>query len=249
MKHTLRLLVVGAIALMISIPAAFAQSPEASTLPVTEPLLVGSTILQPGTYVIKLIRSPYDRNKVQITSVNGDTVFATLLTVPHQLEPGEEVPNTKFVFYPAESGLPRALRTWFAPNPSASQGGHDIVYDETRAQQLAKLSNSRVVSYQDSTTVADLDTAQLHVVTPEATVEDYTYTPPPAPVVTETTVAEAPVAETPQPMISSEPEPAPVQTAAAEPMEMPQTASRLPLLALLGFVSLAGALAVRMARG
>jgi hypothetical protein len=246
MKHTLKLLVVGAIALMISIPAAFAQSPEASTLPVTEPLLVGNTTLQPGTYVIKLIRSPYDRNKVQITSVNGDTVYATLLTVPHQLEPGEEVPNTKFVFYPAEAGLPRALRTWFAPNPTASQGGHDIVYDETRAQQLAKLSNSRVVSYQDSTTVADLDTAQLHVVTPQATVEEYTYTPPPAPV-----AETAPVTtetETPAPMMSSETQTT-VQTASAESMEMPQTASKLPLLALLGFLSLAGALAVRMARG
>lgn len=239
MKSTLRLVVVSAFALLIS-TAAFAQSPEVSMLPVTEPLDVGGTILQPGNYVIKLIRSPYDRNKVQVTSVNGDTVFATLLTVPHQLEPGEEVPNTKFVFYPAEAGLPRALRTWFAPNPSASQGGHDIVYAETRAQQLARLSNSRVVSYEDTVTVADLDTTELHVVTPDAKVETYTYTPPPAPVVTET-----PVADTPAPMISSEAEP--VQTA-AEPMEMPQTASRLPLLALLGFVALAGAFAVRMAR-
>ena len=237
MKSTLRYMVVSAFALLIS-TAAFAQSPEVSMLQVTEPLDVGGTILQPGNYVIKLIRSPYDRNKVQVTSVNGDTVFATLLTVPHQLEPGEEVPNTKFVFYPAEAGLPRALRTWFAPNPSASQGGHDIVYAETRAQQLARLSNSRVVSYEDTVTVADLDTAELHVVTPEATVETYTYTPPPAP--------PAPVVVETAPMISSEPEP--VQTAAAEPMEMPQTASRLPLLALLGFVALAGAFAVRMAR-
>src|SRR5688500_6966673 len=203
MKSTLRFIVVSAFALLIS-TAAFAQSPEASTLPVTEPLDVGGTILQPGTYVIKLIRSPFDRNKVQITSVTGDTLYATLLTVPHQLEPGEEVPNTKFVFYPAEAGLPRALRTWFAPNPSATPGGHDIVYAETRAQQLARLSNSRVVSYQDTVTVADLDTTELHVVTPDAKVETYTY------------VAPTP----PAPMISSEPEP--VQTAAAEPMEMPQ---------------------------
>jgi hypothetical protein len=245
MKNRLRFLVVSALALLISM-AAFAQSPEVSTLPVTEPLQVGSTILQPGTYTIKLIRSPYDRNKVQITSVNGDTIFATLLTVPHQLEPGEEVPNTKFVFYPAEAGLPRALRTWFAPNPSASQGGHDIVYEETRAQQLAKLSNSRVVAYEDATMVADLDTAELHVVTPEATVETYTYTPPPAPVAVATP---APVIETePAPMMSSETETT-VQTASAETPEMPETASKLPLLALLGFVSLAGAFAVRMARG
>jgi len=236
MKSTMRYIVVSAFALLISM-AAFAQSPEVSMLPVTEPLDVGGTILQPGDYVIKLIRSPYDRNKVQITSVTGDTLYATLLTVPHQLEPGEEVPNTKFVFYPAQAGLPRALRTWFAPNPSASQGGHDIVYEETRAQQLAKLSNSRVVSYADATTVTQLDTTELHVVTPEATVETYTYTAPPAPV----------VVETPAPMMSSETETT-VQTASAETPEMPQTASKLPLLALLGFVALAGAVAVRMAR-
>lgn len=229
MKSTLRFIVVSAFALLISM-AAFAQSPEASTLPVTEPLDVGGTILQPGTYMIRVLPSRFDRNKVQITNADRSTVYATVLTVPHYFAPGEETPNTKFVFYPAEAGLPRALRTWFAPNPSASQGGHDIVYQETRAQQLARLSNSKVVSYEDTVTVADLDTTELHVVTPDAKVETYTY------------VAPTP----PAPMISSEPEP--VQTAAAEPMEMPQTASRLPLLALLGFVALAGAVAVRMAR-
>jgi hypothetical protein len=226
MKSTLRLTLVSAFALLISM-AAFAQSPEVSTLPVTEPLDVGGTILQPGTYMIRVLPSRFDRNKVQITNADRSTVYATVLTVPHYFAPGEESPNTTFVFFPAEQGLPRALRTWFASNPSASQGGHDIVYTETRAQQLAKLSNSRVVSYQDATTVADLDTTQLHVVTPEATVETYTYTAPPAP------------------MISSA---EPVQTASNETPEMPQTASKLPLLALLGFVSLAGAFAVRMAR-
>jgi len=224
MKSTLRFTLVSAFALLISM-AAFAQSPEVSTLPVTEPLLVGSTILQPGTYMIRVLPSRFDRNKVQITNADRSTVYATVLTVPHYFAPGEETPNTKFVFYPAEAGLPRALRTWFASNPSASQGGHDIVYEETRAQQLAKLSNSRVVSYADATTAEQLDIAELHVVTPEATVE--TYTAPPAPMIS-----------------SSEP----VQTAANETPEMPQTASKLPLLALLGFVSLAGAFAVRMAR-
>lgn len=232
MKSTLRFIVVSAFALLISM-AAFAQSPEVSTLPVTEPLDVGGTILQPGTYMIRVLPSRFDRNKVQITNPDRSTVYATVLTVPHYFAPGEESPNTTFVFFPAEQGLPRALRTWFAANPSASQGGHDIVYTETRAQQLAKLSNSRVVSYQDATTVADLDTTQLHVVTPEAKVETYTYTAPPAPA----------VVETPAPMISSNSE-----TTAAETPEMPDTASKLPLLALLGFVSLAGAVAVRMAR-
>ena len=227
MKSTLRLAVVGAFALMICMPAAFAQTPEVSTLPVTEPLDVGGTILQPGTYTIRVLPSKTDRNKIQITSVDRDTIYATVLTVPHYFAPGEETPNTTFVFYPAEQGLPRALRTWFAADPSASQGGHDIVYQESRAQQLARLSNSRVVSYSDTVAVADFDTTPLQVVTPDAKVETYTYTAP-----------------TPAPMTSSET----TQVAEAQPMEMPQTSSRLPLIALLGLASLAGAVAFRMAR-
>jgi len=241
MKNPLKLMAVSVIALLMSV-AAFAQTPEASLLPINEPLDVGGTILQPGTYLIRVLPSNADRNKVQITSEDRKTLYATLLTVPHALEPDEEVPNTVFVFYPAGEGMPRALRTWFAENPSASQGGHDIVYEQSRAQQLARLSSSRVVSY-SSTEVANLDTAPLQIVTPESTFETYTT---PAPVITETTTTTT-LVETPTPMMSSETETT-VQTTETQPMEMPNTASNTPLLALLGMASLAGAVAFRMAR-
>ncbi|MFZ2490638.1 MAG: hypothetical protein WA208_04050 [Thermoanaerobaculia bacterium] len=221
MNKTLKLMAVGALALMISIPAAVAQTPEASTLPVTEPLQVGNTVLQPGTYMIRVLPSTLNRNKVQITSTDRSTVYATVLTVPHALEPNEEVPNTVFVFYPPVEGQPRALRTWFAQWPEASQGGHDIVYDETFATQLARATKSRVVAYPPTTVVADLDNAPLSVVTPEATVETYTYVPP---------------------------APAPVKIAETRPVEMPDTASRLPLVALLGLISLVGAAGFRLFR-
>lgn len=231
MKHALRLMVVGAFALLISVPAALAQSPEGSVLPVTEPLDVGGTILQPGVYTIRVLPSLADRNKVQITSPDLQTIFATVLTVPHALEAGEEMPSTKLVFYPAGEGMPKALRTWFAPNPDASGGGHDIVYQQERAQQLARLSHSSVVSY-PAETVAD--NTDLQVVTPEAAIQPYV---PPAPMIAETPM------ETPAPMLSNAPE----QVAETQP-EMPQTASRIPLIALFGLLSLGGALAFRLAR-
>jgi hypothetical protein len=212
-------------------PGALAQIPEVSTLPVTEPLEVGGTILQPGTYVIRLAPRETNRNIVQVLSWDQKTIHATVLTIPHQLEPTEEVPNTMFVFYPAGEGAVRALRTWYAPDP-VSQGGHDIVYEESRAKQLARLAKTRVVSYADETAVADLGTTELHVVTPEATVETYTVPAPrivqaPAPVVTETR---------------------PVQIAESRPMEMPTTAGNLPLIALLGVLAIAGAVAFRVIR-
>jgi hypothetical protein len=218
MKSTLRLMVVGAFALLVCVPAAFAQTPESSTLPVTEPLDVGGTILQPGNYVIRVLPSSTDRNKVQITSPDFQTVFATLLTVPHPLEPNEEIPNTTFLFYPAGEGLPRALRTWFAPNPPTLTG-HDIVYDEARAKQLARLAKSKVVFYPAETVVAEVEIPTLQVITPEATVETYV----------------VPTRQTT--MVST-----------ATETEMPATAGKVPLIALLGLLSIGGAVALRIAR-
>jgi hypothetical protein len=241
MKNKVKLSVVGAFALLLAIPA-LAQTPEASILPVTERLDVGGTILEPGTYLIRVLPSTTDRNKVQITSQDRSKVYATVLTVPHTLEPNEEIPNTTFVFYPPEEGMPRALRTWFAPDPEASGGGHDIVYDDRRARQLARLVNEPVPSYPATTPVEQLDTAPVAVVTPEPA--PVVTTPAPAPVVEVETPAPAPVTTPePEPMMSSEP--APVQTADTQPMEMPRTASNVPLMALLGLGALGAAVTLR----
>ncbi|HEV7764796.1 MAG TPA: hypothetical protein VGQ76_07345 [Thermoanaerobaculia bacterium] len=240
MKSTLRIAVLAALALVIAVPAAYAQTPEASTLPVNEPLDVGGTILQPGVYTIRVLPSLADRHKVQITSQDLQTVYATVLTVPHPILQNEEPANSVFVYYPAGEGMPAALRTWFAPDPDASGGGHDIVYSQSRAQQLARLGNSRVVAYPTETIVADLDTTPLSVVTPESTVEVYTV-PPPAPVA----IAET----TPAPMISSETtRTETTQIAEATTPEMPSTASKVPFIALFGLLSLGGAVAFRLAR-
>lgn len=226
MKPTMKFIAVSAFALLVSIPAALAQTPEASLFPVTEPLDAGGTILQPGVYLIRVLPSRFDRNKVQITDRDRTKVYATLLTVPHPLKPNEEVPSTRFIFFAPEGDHPLALRTWFAPDPKASQGGHDIVYQQGRATQLARLSNVPVVSYPEETTLEQFETATLSIVTPEARIE--TYVPPPPAVIVEIP---------PPPMISQVAE-----------VQMPETASKLPLITILGVMFLAGALMLRFIR-
>ena len=236
MKSMLKLLMVSAFALLISVPAALAQIPEVSTLPIDEPTDVGGTILQPGTYTIRVLKRG-DDNRVQILSPDLKTVYATVLTVPHQLEPNEEVPNTTFVFYPAGEGQPRALRTWFPSDP-ASEGGRDIVYEETRAKQLARLASAPVVSYRTEI----VDDTPLNVVAPDATIETYTWTPAPAPppVTLDTTVDTTATIETPMMSQSTR-----TETTA---VEMPRTAGRTPLVALLGLLAIAAAVVIRIAR-
>jgi len=236
MKTTLRLLLISAFVLLM-LPAAFAQVPQVSTLPVDEPLDVGGTILQPGTYTIRVLPTQADRNRVQITSPDNKTIYATVLTIPHDLEPDEKVPNATFVFYPAGEGAPRALRTWFPPD-TQWKAGKDIVYEESRAKQLARLGNEPVPSYTGEIT----ETTEVQVVTPSATVEAYV-PPPPAPVVVEPAPAPVAVAE-PEPM-----EPVvPMTSAQEETPELPQTAGNVPLIALIGLLSIAAAIAFRAVR-
>ena len=229
MKPTLRLM---AVALLLVAPVAFAQTFEESTLPVTEPLDVGGTILQPGTYLIRVLNNGSDRDRVVITNTDRTKVFATVLTVPHPLEPNEEIPSSTFVFFPAPEGSVKALRTWFAGNPPTLRG-RDIVYEEGRARELARAASTDVVFYPPQSTI-ESETTTLAVVTPEAKIETYTYTPP-ATITTVTTTETT----TPAPMISSR----------TEEVEMPSTASNLPLFALLGVLAIAGALTLRFARG
>jgi hypothetical protein len=212
---------------VLSVPSALAQIPEYSTMPIDEPTDVGGTILQPGTYLIRVLPGFSNRNRVQITSPDRETIYTTVLTVPHAIAPTEEMPNTMFVFYPAFEGQPRALRTWFAPDP-VSKGGHDIVYEESRAKQLARASRSSVVAYRGEM-AADMGTTELEVVTPEATIQPYVVPEPPRVAVV-----------TPPP-----PPPPPAPMIAETRRELPRTAGNTPLIALLGLLSLAGAVAFR----
>ena len=114
---------------------------DKSTLTVTERLEVPGAILEPGTYVIKVVDSQNNRNIVQITNVEETKVFATALATPHV--GAQPQPNTMFVFYNTATGNPKALRTWFAPN---DRFGQDLVYPKARATELTAMTHETVPS-------------------------------------------------------------------------------------------------------
>lgn len=216
MKAPTRLPVLSAFALIFGVISAIAQAPEASYLRVGEPLDVGGTLLQPGVYVIRVLPLT-NRNILQVTNEDRSKIYATVLSIPHALGTKEQK-NTEYVLYPPTAGSPRALRTWFAPD-SASAGGHDIVYPERRAMELAALVKEPVVAYKDETKVEELKIAKLEVVTPQKEIIPYV-----------------------------EPTPAPKPAVIAAAAELPRTASRIPLVATLGLLMLGVAVGIRALR-
>ena len=224
MKKLVSCLALGAFATLlgvVSANSARAQSePQQTTLTLTETLEVGTVTLQPGTYLIRVVTLDSNRDMLQVTDPEQMKVFSTVLSRPHPILSADVIPENRYVTWAAPPGQPRTLRTWY---PRDRSSGHDIIYPKARALELAAAAKEPVIAIPDEVKEAEYKTAPLLVVTPDRTVKPYE-------------------AVAVQPM----PKPAPVAVAEARPAErLPKTASRVPLLAVLGLLSLGGAFGLR----
>jgi hypothetical protein len=207
------------VALVAATAPAFAQSErENSTFTVTEPTDVGGFTLEPGTYLIKVVTLQSNRNMIQVTNEDQTKVFASVLATPHALAANETAPTSRYVYYATAPGQRKALRTWFARDTT---NGQDIVYPNKRAMELAVAAKAPIVAIPDDAKETEYKTVTLAVVTPDQRVTPY---PEPAVVV-----------QTAPPVVIAE----------AAPSELPATASRVPLFAVLGLLSVGGAFGLR----
>jgi len=188
---------------------------------------VGAQVLPAGTYVFKLLDHKSDRSVVQIFNERQDHVFSTILAIPNFRFQATD--KTVTTFMERSSGQPHAIKAWFYPG---NTWGWEFVYPKTRAIELAKLANEPVLAMPAElapTLVAPIKSAE------EPQVIALQAAPVEAVKPTGEVVAMAEVVEPP-----------PVETAALQPTEsgksLPKTASPVPLLGLIGFLSIAAGL-------
>jgi len=188
-----------------------------TTMTFSQPFEIpGGQVLPAGTYVFKLLDSPYDRDIVQIFNEDQTHVYATILAIPNYRLKVRE--HTIVNFAERAAGSPQAIKAWSHPG---ERYGQEFVYPKARAVELAKQVNEPVPSMP----------AEL---TPNIT----------APA---TSTKEEPVVAMEQtPLRAEEPsgEEVPLTTAFPAPTEaasLPKTASSLPLVGLIGLLSLTAA--------
>jgi hypothetical protein len=200
---------------------------KTSTLTITTPLEVPGAILDPGTYVVKLVDT--QNNIVSITSVDGKKIYATAICAPH--ETADEPRHTEFMFYSVPEGANKVLRTWYRPN---DRFGQDFLYSPDRAAALKLVTNTEVPA------LTAEQSAQLATrPAPPAVVSD---AEPPKP-------AEAPAPPPPAPAVAAgtAPAPAPAEMTADASAALPKTASHTPLVLAAGILALGVASGLRFA--
>jgi len=179
---------------------------------VNEPIIAGNKVLEPGTYVWKLLDSPADRHVVQIFDKDQQHLETTVLAIPnYRLQP---TGHTQFSFWETPNGVPKAVRAWFYPGDNF---GQEFAYPKKLVAQLASAAPVPIPTNYHEPEPA----AQPEQPAPQAQAE-----PAPAPQpeqeVAQNTAPPAPAAA-----------PAPEQSAA-----LPHTASLNSLFGVLGIASL-----------
>ncbi len=184
---------------------------------------VGAQVLPAGTYVFKILDAQANRNIVQISNERGDHIFATILAVPnYRLKPADK---TVITFRERAAGEPEALRAWFYPGNS---WGQEFVYPKERAIALAKATDFPVLAM--PTELATNLTMPVMEVTEPAVVA-LKQAPIEAVQPTGEVVPLAEVVEAPPMQVAS------VQTPTYDE-RLPQTASLLPIMGLVGLMAL-----------
>jgi len=203
-----------------------------TVLTVTEPIELPScctashtVTLQPGEYVIKLMDSLSEKN-----------IITTILAIPnYRLKP---TGDTVFQYWEVPAGQPKELRAWFYPGDNF---GQEFVYHKQKALEIATFVKTPVPAIEvDTVAVEELKTVPLVAFDDSGKSSELAATAP-EPVVT------------PEPVqIAERAAPAPADPAPAEaaPVALPRTASNMPLLGLIGLLSLAafGVLSIRSRR-
>ena len=242
---------------------------------ISAPTEVPGIVLQPGTYVIKLLNSQSNRHIVEVMNERMDHLYAlTFAVAAERLEPRGK---TTLTFYEATGDRPIALRKWFWPGDTI---GQEFIYPKDQAARISALTKQKVTEgnlptvaesgqslvpdnlKSSETTSKTVESSEVRESTREtdtsvtaAAAVEPAKSPEPA-----TVIAQNVPPPPPPQRVEEVRQPEPVPPAApSTPSEsasndtsvktLPQTASNLPLMGTIGGISLAlGALITVMRR-
>jgi hypothetical protein len=206
--------------LLMSLPAFADGWNKRTKITFNQPIEIPGVVLPAGEYVFRLADMQGNRNVVQVLNADENQIFATILAVPHyRMQPADK---TIILFEERRRDQPQAIHAWFYPG---HRYGQEFVYPKSRALELAQETHQNILSadVKPTETPAELERTRVVEVTPENI---------------EIAVPEVAEAKPAPQLTPPAPAPEPASPSAAETEKLPETASQLPLIALLGVGSL-----------
>jgi len=199
---------------------------------IDQPLQIEETLLQPGTYTLRLYDSSAERHVVQIW--NADETHMINTVIANRTEKLDPSSHSQFTYYETPAGTAKALDKWYYPGDIS---GNEFLYPKNPQQiAVAAVTTSTPTVVSDETNT--VTTTATNTAPPAPPAE-----PTPAPPVVTQPAETAPVqADQDQTPVAPPPPPVVDQNSAdraAPPADLPKTASPYPLFGFAG-LALAG---------
>jgi hypothetical protein len=128
------------LAFSIAAPSVRADERNQKTkLTFTEAVEIPGEVLPAGTYWFILFNNDSQRNLVQVFSADWSVLYATMQTVPREIQQSNSETTLTFAERPASE--PQAILTWFYPYETI---GHEFIYSKSEEQELSRDRHQQV---------------------------------------------------------------------------------------------------------
>lgn len=194
------------------------------------PVELPGVTLPAGRYLFKLVDSQSNRHVVRVTSGDRKQLFATLMAIPSYTV-GKPTDEPEIRFMEGPENAPHAVKLWIYPGRTV---GHEFIYPRAQAQRLARATGQPVLSVKTETMPSETDLVNAEMIRIDAEGRD-------AAMAAEARALEADANAQRGEMLAEMARMSQATPVAAnvERKQLPRTASTLPMIALLGFASLA----------
>ena len=187
-----------------------------------QPIALPGVTLPAGEYLFRIVDTTTSRKVIQVLSGDGKTPYAMLHSIPEIRRDASGNPEVRFM--ETAKGHPNAVKTWWYPNETT---GYEFIYPKDQARALAEEVNEPVLTTREETAKFE-ETTPIERITPKGEEVAIPVVPEPEPIVPAGVVQEGTVAE--------------ART------DLPVTATRIPVFALIGLLALATAGGLRLWR-
>ena len=213
----------------------------------SRPITLPGVTLPAGKYIFRLADDESSRKVIQVVSSDGTKPYAMLLTIPEERR--DPAKDAEVAFLETASRTPSAVKAWWYPG---ERTGYEFIYPRSQARDLAKTTGASVLTTKaDTKKPEETRTGELTRIDSSGHDQDAAAAANNAPSAREAgTVAQevpqrTPPQSVPAPAAQSRPVPNPPPVARNT---LPQTASGLPVVELIGILSLMAFSSVRLWR-
>jgi hypothetical protein len=216
----------------------------------SRPITLPGVTLPAGKYIFRLADDESSRKVIQVLNSDGTKPYAMLLTMPEERR--DPAKDAEVAFLETASRTPSAVKAWWYPG---ERTGYEFIYPRSQAKDLAKTTGAPVLTTKaDTKKPEEARTGELTRIDSSGHDQDAAAAANSASSARETgTVAqEAPQRTPPQAIPAPAPAPAANSPVPNPPPvarnTLPQTASGLPVVELIGILSLMAFSSVRLWR-